>query len=84
MQMIPGMPAPLARLVEHLGSLPGIGPKSAMRLGLSLLSKPVDDVKQLAECLSELHETMGFCDRCGALLSRGIVPSVTTYDGIQA
>lgn len=71
MQMIPGMPAPLARLVEHLGSLPGIGPKSAMRLGLSLLSKPVDDVKQLAECLSELHETMGFCDRCGSFAEQG-------------
>jgi len=66
MHMLPGMPAPLARLVEHLGTLPGIGPKSAMRLGLSLLSKPDVDVKQLATCLSELHETMGFCERCGA------------------
>ena len=64
--LLPGMPAPLARLVEHLGGLPGIGPKSAMRLGLSLLSKPAEDVKQLADCLSELHEVMGFCEQCGA------------------
>ena len=66
MYLLPGMPAPLARLVEHLGTLPGIGPKSAMRLGLSLLSKPVEEVKQLADCISELHETMGFCKQCGA------------------
>ena len=70
MQHLPGMPAPLARLVEHLGGLPGIGPKSAMRLGLSLLSKPSDEVKQLAQVLSELHEVMGFCDRCGSFSER--------------
>ncbi len=68
---LPGMPPPLARLVEHLGSLPGIGPKSAMRLGLSLLSKPSDEVKQLADCLAELHETMGFCERCGSFAEQG-------------
>ncbi|NOR73122.1 MAG: recombination protein RecR, partial [Mariprofundaceae bacterium] len=66
MHLLPGMPAPLARLVEHLGTLPGIGPKSAMRLGLSLLSKPDEEVKQLANCISRLHETMGFCKQCGA------------------
>ncbi len=71
MHMLPGMPAPLARLVEHLGSLPGIGPKSAMRLGLNLLSKQVDDVKQLAACLADLHETMGFCDCCGSFAEQG-------------
>lgn len=70
MQHLPGMPAPLARLIEHLGGLPGIGPKSAMRLGLSLLSKPADDVKQLAQVLSELHESMGFCERCGSFSER--------------
>ncbi len=71
MQILPGMPAPLARLVEHLGTLPGIGPKSAMRLGLSLLGKPADEVKQLAASLSGLHESMGFCDRCGSFAEQG-------------
>jgi len=66
MHLLPGMPVPLARLVEHLGTLPGIGPKSAMRMGLSLLSKPDEEVKQLADCISRLHETMGFCKQCGA------------------
>ncbi|MES0371591.1 MAG: recombination mediator RecR [Mariprofundaceae bacterium] len=61
----------MARLIEHLSGLPGIGPKSAMRLGLSLLGKSVDDVKQLASCLDELHETMGFCERCGSFAEQG-------------
>jgi len=68
---LPGMPAPLARLVEHLGSLPGIGPKSAMRLGLSLLGKSPDEVKQLASSLADLHESMGFCERCGSFAEQG-------------
>ncbi len=66
MHLLPGMPIPLARLVEHLGTLPGIGPKSAMRMGLSLLNKPAEEVKQLADCISGLHEAMGFCKQCGA------------------
>lgn len=60
------MPPLLGALVEQLASLPGIGPKTAMRLGLSLLSKSQDEVKALAQTLGELHEKMGFCERCGA------------------
>jgi len=71
MYSLPGMPAPLATLVEHLGTLPGIGPKSAMRLGLSLMSKPADEVKQLADCLAGLHDSMGFCERCGCFAEHG-------------
>lgn len=68
---LPGMPAPLARLVEHLNGLPGIGPKSAMRLALSLLSKSDEEVRQLAAVLSELHASMGFCERCGSFAEHG-------------
>jgi len=60
-----GMPLPLAQLVEQLSALPGIGPKTAMRLSLNLLSKPENEVKQLATTLAGLHESMGFCSRCG-------------------
>lgn len=68
---LPGMPALLGSLVEQLASLPGIGPKTAMRLGLSLLSKPRDEVQQLAQALNELHDKMGFCERCGAFAEHG-------------
>jgi len=59
------MPVPLARLVEQLSGLPGIGAKTALRLSLSLLAKPAGEVRLLADALAGLHETMGFCDRCG-------------------
>lgn len=66
MHHFPGMPLPLAQLVEQLSGLPGIGPKTAMRLSLNLLSKPEEDVKQLAGTLAGLHQAMGFCSRCGS------------------
>jgi len=66
MHHFPGMPLPLAQLVEQLSGLPGIGPKTAMRLSLNLLSKPEEEVKQLAGTLAGLHQAMGFCSRCGS------------------
>jgi recombination protein RecR len=66
MHHFPGMPLSLAQLVEQLSGLPGIGPKTAMRLSLNLLSKPEEEVKQLAGTLAGLHQAMGFCSRCGS------------------
>ncbi|MDQ6956742.1 MAG: toprim domain-containing protein, partial [Mariprofundaceae bacterium] len=66
MYHFPGMPLPLAQLVEQLSGLPGIGPKTAMRLSLNLLSKPEEEVKQLAATLAGLHQAMDFCSRCGS------------------
>jgi len=63
---IPGLPLPLARLVELLASLPGIGPKTALRLSLNLMQKPAAEVGLLAEALASLHAKMGFCPQCGA------------------
>lgn len=65
------MPEALARVVEKLATLPGIGPKTAIRLGLSLLNKPADEVRQLAESLASLHDNMGFCERCGCFADQG-------------
>jgi len=67
----PGMPAPLGRVVEMLASLPGIGPKTAMRLGLNLLSRSAADSLALAKALQVLHEQVGFCDRCGCFAEQG-------------
>jgi len=54
-----------------LASLPGIGPKTAMRLGLNLLSRPVSDSEHLAEVLKNLHEQVGFCEICGCFAEQG-------------
>jgi len=68
---LPGVPAPLGRVIEMLSSLPGVGPKTAMRLGLNLLSRPASDATQLAEALVCLHEQVGFCDVCGCFSEQG-------------
>ncbi len=71
MTRFPGMPAPLARVVEMLGGLPGIGPKTALRMGLNLLRQPAGEVEQLAGALADLHRQMGFCERCGCFAEHG-------------
>ncbi|MDQ6999920.1 MAG: recombination mediator RecR [Mariprofundus sp.] len=68
---LPGVPAPLARVIEMLATLPGIGPKTAMRLGLNLLSRPASDSEHLAEALKILHEEVGFCEICGCFAEQG-------------
>jgi len=59
------LPLPLAAAIEHLSRLPGIGPKSGMRLAVHLLDRPAHEVKELANTLENLHQNMRFCDRCG-------------------
>ncbi len=65
------MPPPLARVIEMLSSLPGIGPKTAMRLSLNLLQKPPSELRQLAESLASLHDNIGFCELCGCFAEKG-------------
>lgn len=67
----PGMPAPLARVVEMFSTLPGVGPKTAMRLGLNLLTRPAGDAAALAMALQLLHEQVGFCQCCGCFAEQG-------------
>jgi len=54
-----------------LASLPGIGSKTAMRLGLNLLSRPASDAQHLADALATLHEHVGFCSNCGCFAEQG-------------
>ena len=55
---------PIAKLVEALGKLPGIGPKSAQRLVYHLLHTPNEEVKGLAEAILTLKEKIGLCSIC--------------------
>ncbi|MEN9216654.1 MAG: recombination mediator RecR [Gloeomargarita sp. HHBFW_bins_162] len=55
---------PLARLIERLQRLPGIGPKSAQRLALHLLKQPDQEVQALAEALLEAKQKVGQCQIC--------------------
>lgn len=55
---------PLARLVEQLQRLPGVGPKTAQRLALHILKRPETEVRALAQALIEAKQQVGFCSVC--------------------
>ena len=52
-------------LVDELGRLPGVGPKSAQRIAFHLLQADPADVRRLAEVLIKVKETARFCEVCG-------------------
>jgi recombination protein RecR len=55
----------VADLIEELGRLPGVGPKSAQRIAFHLLQADPDDVTRLAEVLTQVKARVRFCDVCG-------------------
>ena len=55
---------PLARLIEELEKLPGIGPKSSQRLAFHLVKQPAQAVESLARALIEAKEQIKFCSVC--------------------
>jgi recombination protein RecR len=56
--------APVQSLIDELGRLPGIGPKSAQRIAFHLLKVPADDVARLAHAITEAKSRVRFCERC--------------------
>ena len=56
--------APVQSLIDELGRLPGVGPKSAQRIAFHLLKIPVDDVGRLATAITEAKARVRFCSQC--------------------
>ncbi|WP_336209224.1 recombination mediator RecR [Nonomuraea sp. LPB2021202275-12-8] len=56
-------------LIDELGMLPGVGPKSAQRIAFHLLAADPADVKRLAHALLEVKEKVRFCRTCGNVAS---------------
>jgi recombination protein RecR len=52
-------------LIDELGRLPGIGPKSAQRIAFHILQTESFDVSRLAEVLTEVRDKVRFCTICG-------------------
>ncbi len=52
-------------LIDELGRLPGVGPKSAQRLAFHLLAADEDDVRRLVSALTEVKRRVRFCEVCG-------------------
>src|SRR5512144_180761 len=57
-------PAPLARLLEELMKLPGIGVKSAQRIAFHLLKMPAEEQQALSDALGLLRDQIRYCSIC--------------------
>jgi recombination protein RecR len=55
---------PVQDLVDELGRLPGVGPKSAQRIAFHLLRLPAEDAKRLAHAIVEAKDKVSWCRRC--------------------
>jgi recombination protein RecR len=65
-------PAPLARLIDELQRLPGIGPKSAQRIAFHVLKGTRADAERLAQAVGELMGSIRVCARCNAFTDREV------------
>jgi len=55
---------PVQKLIDELGRLPGVGPKSAQRIAYHLLKIPPEDARRLARAIDDVKERVGWCRRC--------------------
>jgi len=58
------LPDSLARLVEQLQKLPGIGAKGAQRLAFHILKNPRDEAERLCDAIREVKERVTYCSTC--------------------
>jgi recombination protein RecR len=56
--------APIARLIEELSKLPGVGPKSAQRLAYHLIRAPREEARALAEAVAAVKDQVVYCSQC--------------------
>ena len=54
----------LRRLIDELGRLPGVGPKSAQRIAFHLLKVPSEDAHRLADAIIEVKDKTSLCEVC--------------------
>ena len=57
-------PESLARLIEQLQRLPGVGPKSAQRLAFHILKTPRDEAERLCEAVRDVKDRVTYCSIC--------------------
>jgi recombination protein RecR len=59
-----GIAEPVAALIEELGKLPGIGPKTAQRLAYYILREPIEEARRLASAIVLVKEKIVSCEQC--------------------
>ncbi len=57
-------PKPMARLIEELTRLPGIGPKTAQRLAFFLINQSPSEVQALADSIVDAKKRTSYCSQC--------------------
>lgn len=65
---------PVQVLIDELGRLPGIGPRSAQRIAFHLLKVSTDDVHRLAHALTDAKAKVRFCVRCWNVADAELCP----------
>lgn len=68
------LPGPLRDVVERLTRLPGIGPKSALRIGLHLLKLPRESAEDFGRGIIELRQKLCLCEECASLAESSPCP----------
>lgn len=61
------IPEILKTVIGQLTKLPGLGPKSAMRIAMTFLKWPESETRSLGKSIYELRDKLGLCSSCGAL-----------------
>jgi len=74
---MPTYATPVQALIDELGRLPGIGPKSAQRIAFHLLKLPAEEANRLARAISEAKERVTFCERCFNVSEGPLCPMCT-------
>ncbi|MGN0361570.1 MAG: recombination mediator RecR [Bilifractor sp.] len=64
----------ITKLIEQLGRLPGIGPKSAQRLAFYIINMPEDQVRELSGSIINAKEKVHYCKVCGNLTDQELCP----------
>lgn len=68
------LPKALQDLIDDLANLPGVGPKSAARIGFYLVNSPRHLSKKLADDLSQVHVRIKDCQICGNYTETEVCP----------
>ena len=64
----------ITQLIEELGKLPGIGPKSAGRLAFHIINMPQDQVQKLSDTIISAKTYVHYCKECCTLTDNEICP----------
>lgn len=61
-------------LIDELGRLPGVGPKSAQRIAFHILNADAADMARLANAISTVKTSVSFCEECGNVSETKLCP----------